>query len=327
MPAKRLISIVSPCYNEERSVNECYLAVKRVFDESLSGYEWEHVFSDNCSTDDTVAVLREIAARDPHVKVIVNSRNYGAFRSMFNALMKTRGDAVLAMLAVDLQDPPALLVDFVARWEEGYKVVFGIRKNRKESFLMRSARSLFYRLVQFSANINIPTDAGEFQLLDRQVVEALRHFKDYFPYLRGMIANVGFKSVGIPYDWGVRRHGKSGANLFQLYDQAINGLISFTNLPMRLSVFAGIFLAGASLFLAVLSVVAAIFFPQKGVPQGIVTLLVAVFFFSGIQLLFIGIIGEYVAATHAQVRQGFAVFEQELINFAPAADRRQDQGR
>lgn len=320
MAARRLISVVSPCYNEERSVGECYLAVKKVFDEGLPGYDWELVFADNCSTDGTVAVLREIAGRDPHVKVIVNSRNYGAFRSMFNALMKTKGDAVLAMLAVDLQDPPELLKDFVARWEEGYKVVYGVRKNRKESLVMRAARSLFYRLVKFSADFNIPADAGEFQLLDRQVVEALRHYKDYFPYLRGMIANVGFKSVGIPYDWGLRRHGKSAANLFHLYDAAVNGLISFTNLPMRISVFSGIFLAAASFLIAIFSVLAAIFFPQQAVPKGIITLIVAVFFFSGIQLLFIGIIGEYIAAIHAQVRQGFAVFEQELINFdAPRA--------
>lgn len=319
MPAKRVISVVSPCFNEERSVTECYLAVKKTFEEDLPGYEREHIFSDNCSTDRTVEVLRAIAAKDRHVKVIVNSRNYGAFRSMFNALMKASGDAVLPMLAVDLQDPPQMLKEFVRHWEQGYKVVYGIRQNRKESLLMRGARSLFYRLVKSSANFNIPTDAGEFQLLDRKVVEALRHYQDYFPYLRGMIANVGFKSIGIPYDWGIRRHGRSSANLLQLYDQAVNGLISFSNLPMRISVFAGILLSGGSLVYALGSVVAAILFPQQAVPKGIVTLIVAVFFFSGIQLLFVGIIGEYVAAIHAQVRQGFAVFDQELINFGPKA--------
>ena len=189
-----------PCYNEERNVADCYKAVKKLFEGPLAGYDWEHVFSDNCSKDGTVEVLRGIAAKDPHVKVIVNARNFGAFRSMYNALLKTSGDGVVVMLAVDLQDPPELIKEFVAKWEEGYKVVYGIRKNRKESLLMRAARSLFYRMVAFSANVAIPVDAGEFQLIDRQVVEALRTQKDYYPYVRGMIANAGFKSVGIPYN-------------------------------------------------------------------------------------------------------------------------------
>ncbi len=315
MPAKPIISVVSPCYNEERNVEDCYLAVKAVFDEQLPGYEREHIFADNCSQDRTVEVLRRIAAQDPCVRVIVNSRNFGAFRSMFNALMRTRGAVVLPMLAVDLQDPPSLLPEFVRQWEAGYKVVYGIRQNRKESWLMRTARSAFYRLVKASADFNIPANAGEFQLLDRQAVEALRHYKDYFPYLRGMIASVGFKSIGIPYDWGVRRHGKSNANLLALYDQAVNGLISFTNLPMRISVLFGGFLAGLSMLVALASALLAVFMPQADVPQGVITIIVAIFFFFGVQLFFIGIIGEYVAAIHAQVRQGFAVFEQELINF------------
>jgi len=321
MAAKPVISVVSPCFNEERNVRDCYLAVKAVFDRDLKGYEREHIFCDNCSSDATVAVLREIARKDKRVKVIVNSRNFGAFRSMFNGLMRSTGDAVLVMLAVDLQDPPSLLPAFVKRWKEGYKVVYGIRQNRKESLLMRSARSLFYRLVKVSANFSIPTDVGEFQLIDRQVVDALGHYQDYFPYIRGMIANVGFKSVGIGYDWGVRRHGKSTANLFHLYDQAVNGLISFTNLPMRISVLTGTLLASGSIVVALASAALAVFYPQSQVPKGVVTLIVAVFFFSGIQLLFIGIIGEYIAAIHAQVRQGFAVFEQEAINFGPPRKR------
>jgi len=219
---------------------------------------------------------------------------------------------------VDLQDPPSLLPEFVRHWEQGYKVVYGIRQNRRESLLMRSARSLFYRLVALSANVRIPEDAGEFQLIDRQVVEAMRHYQDHYPYVRGMIANVGFKSIGIGYNWGVRRHGKSSANLFHLYDNAVNGLISFSNLPMRIAVFIGLGVAAFSLASAVVAVLLRIFLPQDS-PQGIATLIVAVFFFGGIQLAFIGIIGEYVAAIHAQVRQGFAVFEQEQINIDPPA--------
>jgi len=319
MPEKRVISVVSPCYNEGRAVEDCYKAVKQVFEGPLAAYEWEHVFADNCSTDNTVEVLRGLAAKDPRVKVIVNARNYGPFRSTFNALMRTQGDAVLVMLAVDLQDPPAVLVDFVRRWEEGYKVVYGVRRNRKESLLMRAARSLFYRLVAFSADIRIPLDAGEFQFVDRKVIEALRRFKDHYPYIRGMIANVGFRSTSVEYDWGVRRQGGSRNNLMHLYDQAINGLISFANLPMRLCVFTGTFFALGSLAYAAVSVLLALLATKPLASPGIMTLIVAIFFFGGIQLLFIGVIGEYVASIHSQVRQGFVVVEQETINLAPFA--------
>ncbi len=317
---KRLISIVTPCWNEIKNVGECAQSVKKLFEEKLPGYDWEHIFSDNCSTDGTVEELKRIAAADAHVKIICNARNFGAFKSMYNALMRTSGDGVVVMLAADLQDPPALIVDFVAKWEQGYQVVYGQRKNRKESLLMRTGRSLFYRLVAISANVNIPVDAGEFQLIDRKVVEALRGCKDYHPYMRGMIANAGFRSTGIAYDWGLRRHGKSSANLLGLYDTAINGLISFSNLPMRISVFAGLLLAAGSLLFALVSVILALLAPNPVAPHGIITLVVAVFFFSGIQLLFIGIIGEYIAAIHSQVRQGFYLTEQELVNFPPETD-------
>lgn len=316
-PRKQLISIVSPCFNEESAVGDCYLAVKRIFEGALADYEFEHVFADNCSTDGTVGVLRSLAAQDPRVKIIVNARNYGPFRSTFNALMRTQGDAVLVMLAVDLQDPPELLVDFVARWKEGYKVVAGVRRNRKESLLMRAARKAFYRLVTLSADIRIPLDAGEFQFVDRQVVEALRRFRDHYPYIRGMIANVGFRSISVPYDWGVRRQGKSRNNLMHLYDQAINGLISFGNLPMRLCVFTGTAFALGSLVYAGAATLKALLSPHPLAAPGTMTLIVALFFFGGVQLLFLGVVGEYVAAIHSQVRQGFVVVEQECINLTP----------
>lgn len=319
MAEKRLISVISPCYNEERGVTDCYLAVKRVFEEALKGYEWEHIFADNSSTDSTVEILRGLAAKDARVKVIVNARNYGPFRSIFNALGHTSGDAVLVMLAVDLQDPPEVLTEFVARWEEGYKVVYGVRRNRKENVLMRAARNIFYRLVAASSDISIPRDAGEFQLIDRQVVRALTRYQDYYPYIRGMIANVGFRSVAVPFDWGVRKHGRSHNNLVRLYDQAVNGLISFANLPMRICVFLGLFFAASSLLYALWAFLRAIFATHPLAQPGIMTLIVGFFFIGGVQLFFIGVIGEYVAAIHSQVRQGFVVVEQELINLEPQA--------
>jgi glycosyltransferase involved in cell wall biosynthesis len=313
---KRLISIISPCFNEELGVTECHQAVKRVFEGPLAAYDWEHIFADNCSTDGTVGVLRNLASQDARVKIIINARNYGPFRSIFNALKRSSGDAVLVMLAVDLQDPPEALPEFVARWEQGFKVVYGVRRNRKESILMRAARTAFYRLVAASSDLRIPKDAGEFQLVDRQVVQALARYQDYYPYIRGMIANVGFRSTAVPIDWGVRKHGRSHNNLMHLYDQAINGLISFANLPMRLCVFLGLFFAAASLVYAAVAFFYALLSTHPVAPQGTMTLIVAAFFFGGVQLFFIGVIGEYVAAIHSQVRQGFVVVEEELVNFA-----------
>ena len=198
MPKNReLISVVTPCYNEEANVAECYEAVKAVFDRQLPGYDHEHVFCDNASTDRTVEILKELAAKDRRVKIIVNSRNFGPFRSLFNGLMSTSGDAVVVFLPADLQDPPEVIVEFIRKREQGYEVVFGIRKQREEGWIMRSVRRVYYRLVSRMANIQIPVDVGEFQLVDRKVVEALRQCDDYYPYVRGMIAGCGFRSAGV----------------------------------------------------------------------------------------------------------------------------------
>src|SRR4051794_21724630 len=155
---RKLISVVTPCYNEEENVGDCYEAVRRVFEAELPGFNYEHVFCDNASTDGTAARLKRLAAIDPRVKVIVNARNYGPFRSTFNGLMRTRGDAVLVLLAADLQDPPELLPRFVAKWREGYEVIYGIRAKREEGWVMRRVRSAYYRMVSRTASVSIPPD-------------------------------------------------------------------------------------------------------------------------------------------------------------------------
>ena len=205
MVARSLISIVTPCYNEEDNVPECYQAVKRVFAESLPGYDYEHIFCDNASTDGTVRVLKDLAAQDGRVKVIVNARNFGPFCSTFNGLMSTRGDAVVVMLAADLQDPPETIADFVAKWREGYEVVYGIRRQREEGRGMRWTRKLYYRVVSQCSFISLPVDVGEFQLVDRVIIENLRKFDDHYPYIRGMIANCGFRTAGVAYTWKARQ--------------------------------------------------------------------------------------------------------------------------
>jgi len=316
--ARRTITVVTPCFNEEANVEDCHASLAAVFAKSLPGYALEHVFCDNASTDGSVEVLRGLAAADPTLKVVVNARNYGPFRSTFNGLRHATGDAVVVMFAADLQDPPEVVADFVREWEAGAEVVFGVRNQREEGLVMRGVRKAYYRMVSRFAGIDIPLDVGEFQLIDRKVLAALLEHDDYYPYIRGMIANCGFRTKGVPYVWRARKRGFSKNRLYHLVDQGLNGLISFTNLPMRIAMFAGFGIALLS-FLYALFTIAANLVAHGGLTvPGIPTLIVALFFFGGVQLMFLGIIGEYVSAIHFQVRKRPLVVERELINLDEA---------
>ncbi len=315
MNGRRVISIVSPCFNEETNVRPCYETVRRLFEERLPAYDFELIFADNASTDGTARVLRELAAADPRVKVILNSRNYGPFRSCFNAMLRASGDALVPMLAVDLQDPPELIATFVERWEEGYQVVAGRRRTRQEPWLLRTTRHLYYRLVTALADVSIPPDVGEFQLIDRVVLDALRGFDDHYPYIRGMIATCGFDVTTVDYEWRARARGVSKNRLYHLADQGLNGLISFSNAPLRLATLLGLTLALLSGGWAIVQFLANLARHGELVAPGIATLIVAVFFFAGVQLLFLGLLGEYIGAIHAQVRRRPLVIERETINF------------
>jgi glycosyltransferase involved in cell wall biosynthesis len=311
------ISIISPCYNEEDNVEACHEAVRVMFAPggALAAYEREHIFSDNASEDGTVAVLRRIAASDTATKVIVNARNFGPFRSDFNALRYATGDAVLVFLSVDLQDPPELLPEMVRHWENGVEVVAGARANREETFALRSCRRIFYRITNTLSEFEIPENVGEFQLIDRKVWEVVVSHRDQYPYIRGIIASAGFKRLIFPYTWRARKRGISKNNVFNLIDQAMNGIFSFTAAPLRFASLFGFGIAGLALLYAVLSFVYALVH-FGAAPAGTPTIIVALFFFSGVQLMFIGILGEYVTAIHAQVRRGPIVVERERINIA-----------
>lgn len=311
----KTISIISPCFNEADNVEACRDAVNALFAPGapLDGYRCEHIFADNASTDGTVDLLRAMAAADPAIKVILNARNYGPFRSNFNALRAATGDAIVVFLPVDLQDPPEMIVEFVRLWESGVEVVAGARANREESLLLRACRGLFYRLVHTMSEIDIPVDVGEFQLLDRKVWQAVVSHDDHYPYIRGIIASVGFRRVIVPYTWAARKRGLSKNNLPRLIDQALNGILSFTNVPMRLCTFAGMGMAAFCFLYAFVAV--ALHFAAPGLaPRGTTTLIVALFFLSGVQMSFLGILGEYVTSIHAQVRKRPLVTERERIN-------------
>lgn len=312
----KTISIVTPCFNEELNVRECYNVIKALFDDELAGYHREHLFCDNASTDRTVDILREIAAVDPSVKVIVNTRNFGPMRSNYNGVMATTGDAVLLCMVADLQDPPELIARFVKHWEQGTEVVFGIRATREEPLAMRTVRGLYYRLLTRISDLGVPPGVGDFQLVDRRVVEAMRQIDDAYPFMRMMTFEIGYSILGIPYRWVARKRGVSKNSLLRLVDQGMNGFITFTTVPVRAVLFAGFLIATLAIIYALAIFLVNIILYREFSAPGIATLITAVFFFGGVQLFVTGLIGEYILAIYGQVRKKPLVFERERLNFS-----------
>lgn len=315
MSERRCISIVTPCFNEEENVAACRDEVRALFEGALKDYDHEQIFCDNRSTDGTVTLLKEMAADDPQLKLIANSRNFGPLASTFNGVLAATGDAVVVLLAADLQDPPAVIADMVRTWEEGSQVAYGVRRTREEGRIMRMVRGIYYRLIHKLSYVEVPINVGSFQLIDRCVVDALREFDDHFPHLPSMIASCGFRATAVPYDWVRRRAGSAKNKIHHLVDEALNGIISFTKVPMRLCMFGGFVVAGLSILYALISIVLTLINTGKIVPSGIQTLIVGMFFLGGVQLFFLGVLGEYIAAIHSQVRKRPLVIEAERCNF------------
>lgn len=311
----KTISIITPCYNEESSIRDCYEAVRRLFENEISGYQREHVFCDNASTDTTVAILKEIAATDSSVRVILNLRNFGPMKSNFNGVMASSGDAVLLFLPADLQDPPELIPQFVQLWEKGYEIVYGIRATREEGWLMRGIRNAYYQLLTRFSEVKVPPGVGDFQLVDRRIVEGMRQVHDGYPFMRMMTFECGGRAIGIPYLWRARKKGISKNRATALIDQGINGLVSFTNAPLRLSLFVGFIISLLAILYAIANLVLGLMSYQQLAEPGIMTMITGLFFFGGVQLFFMGVIGEYVVAIYSQVRDKPVVFERERINF------------
>ena len=311
---KKNISVFTPCYNEQDNVEKLIEEVAKVFDK-LRQYNYEHVFIDNCSTDNTVSILRRIASTNEHIKVIVNARNFGHIRSPFYGLMQCKGDAVVALVA-DLQDPPEMIEAFLKKWEEGYKIVIAVKTKSRENPLMFAIRKFFYSLLSKIS------DSGEqpvqnftgFGLYDQKFISVVRTLEDPYPYFRGMVTELGFDRYEIEYTQQERTKGKSKNNFFTLYDLAMLGFTNHSKLPLRLSVFIGIFSAILSLLVALGYLVYKLIFWDR-FSVGMAPLVIGVFFFSSVQLFFIGIIGEYIGAIHTQVRKRPLVIEKERINF------------
>lgn len=308
------ISIITPCFNEELNIETCYLAVKKIMKTKLPNYSYEHIFSDNASSDSTFLVLEKIAKKDKNVKVILNSRNVGPFRNMWNAMKNATGDAIIPLLPADLQDPAEIIPSFVKNWEKGDLVVYGVRSNRQEFWMMRFLRSIYYKLIRKFADAVIPLNSGEFLLADKLVIKSILAVDDQYPYIRGLIAQTAVKSSSINYTWVKRKKGKSKNSFIDLIDQAINGFVSTSRIPARFALLFGFifsiigFIGAAITFISFL-------LNKESVASGIPTIIVAIFLFGGIQLLFFGIIGEYILSIHGQVRKSPPMFEIKKINF------------
>lgn len=313
----KTISIITPCFNEELNVRDCYESVRALFRDQLAGYRREHIFCDNASTDSTLSILRELAAADPDIRIIVNSRNFGPLKNTFNGVMASSGDAVLLFLPADLQDPPELLPRFVEYWQQGYEIVYGIRATREEGGIMRAMRQLYYRILIRFSDIKLPPGVGDFQLVDRRVVEAMRRMHDARPFMRLMTFECGGRAVGVEYTWRQRKKGKSKNRLTALIDQGLNGFISFTTAPLRFGLVVGLTLATLSIVYAFLNLIISLVFFRRLAEPGVMTIIVAIFFFGGVQLLFMGMIAEYILAIYGEVRRKPLVFERERINFEP----------
>jgi len=310
---KKHISVITPCYNEEGNVTLLIKTIGDIF-EKLPQYTYEHVLIDNCSTDKTPDILREIASINKNVKVIFNERNFGWIRSPFHGLIQCYGDAVIYMVS-DFQEPPELIPQFLEKWEEGFKIVIGIKEASKENPLMFALRNFFYKTLSSASDgeATIKNFTG-FGLYDQKFISILRNLDDQYPYLRGLVSELGFKRYEIPYKQPKRLSGKSNSNFFKLYDVAILGFTSHSKLPLRLSAFVGFFSAILSLLVAVGYLVYKLIF-WYDFSIGIAPMVIGVFFFSSVQLFFIGIIGEYIGAIHTQIRKRPLVIEKERLNF------------
>lgn len=311
---RKTISIVTPCFNEEASVGECVETIAQIFRNELPGYDLEHIFCDNCSTDRTVAILKELAATNKSIKIIVNSRNFGILNNTYNGVLNATGDAVLLFLPVDLQDPPELIPEFVRHWEQGYEIVYGLRAEREEGVLIRTARKMYYRLLSNLTYVDYPPDAGDFQLVDRKVHQAMKQIDDARPFMRLMTFESGFRSIGVKYRWRARKHGKSRNRLSHMFEQGLNGITSFSGAPIRTALLAGFVISALSIAYSIAIVVLALLGRIES-PAGIPTLIAALFFFGGVQIFLFGVLGEYIYAIYNQVRRKPLVVERERINF------------
>ena len=307
------ISIITACYNEEENIVQLSAAVSKIMKEELPQYNYEHIFIDNCSDDSTLSLLRDICSKDDHVKVIENARNFGHIRSPFYGILQTAGDCTISM-AADFQEPPSLIPHFVKKWEEGFKVVCAVKTSSKESHTMFGIRKFYYNLVKKMSEVDSIDNFTGFGLYDRQVIAALRLMEDPYPYFRGLICEIGFKRAIVEFNQPKRERGKSHNSFYTLFDMAMLGITANSKVPLRLATIGGFIFSIISFIIALVYLILKLAF-WYNMPMGMAPIIIGVFFFSSVQLFFIGLLGEYIAQILTKVTNRPLVIESERINF------------
>lgn len=308
----KLISVVTPCYNEEGNAYSMYLSIKNIF-KDMPQYDYEHIFIDNCSTDKTYEILKGIAEADSRVKVILNARNFGPDRSSGYVLLQASGDAAIA-IAADFQDPPELIPQFIQQWELGYKVVFGQKLKSEENKVKFFVRTMYYKIIKSIASVEQFEHVTGFGLYDKSVVEMLRWIDDPNPYFRGTIADLGYEVSLVQYTQQNRKAGKSSYNFFRYFDTAINGMLHCSRVPLRLATFTGFMMSFLCMTIAFIYLIMKLVH-WNSFTLGTAPMIIGMFFLGSIQIAFIGIIGEYIGAILERVTRRPLVVEKERLNF------------
>lgn len=314
MSDKKTLTIVVACYNEEENVRPLVKAIRDVTNEKLANYKTEILFIDNDSKDHTRDELRLICQEDKGVKAIFNAKNFGHIRSPFHALCEAKGDLVMLMCA-DFQDPPELIPEFVKKWEEGYKIVVGVKNKSKTNPFVNAIRKLYYKLIRKFSDVEQIENFTGFGLYDQAFIKVLASLEDPYPYMRGIVAELGFKRYELKYTQPERRAGKSKNNFGTLYDMAMTGFTSYSKVLLRSATFVGAFFGFAS-FAGLVVYLVFLIINWNGVHPSILwPILVAIGFVTCIILFFIGMLGEYILVINTRVMKRPHVVEAERINF------------
>ncbi len=306
------ISVVAGCYNEAENLAEFLQRLETIF-RALPQYDYEIIVIDNASTDDSPEILRRFAAHNPRLKVILNARNFGHIRSPYYALLQATGDAALTC-ASDLQDPPELIPQFLAKWEEGFKAVVAVKAETHETPVFSAIRKTYYRVIHRLAEFDIIENFTGFGLYDRQVIDHCRELHDPYPYFRGIIADIGLPTARIPFVQPSRKRGLTKSNFYVLYDLAMLGLTNHSKVPLRIAAMAGFAMSLLSFLIGLGYLGYKLLFWDR-FTVGVAPIVIGLFLFSSVQLFFIGIVGEYIGSIHTQVLRRPLVVERERINF------------
>lgn len=307
------ISVMVPCYNERENVVPLSEAIISQFTEHLPQYDYELVFIDNCSTDGTRDLLRELCAGNPRIKAIFNAKNFGQFNSPFHGMLQTTGDCTVTMCA-DFQDPPELIPQLVHEWEQGHKIVSAVKKTSRENPVMRFFRTIYYKMLKKMSNVDIIEHFTGFGLYDASFLDVLRELKDPIPFLRGIVSELGYHIKLLPYEQQKRRAGKTHNNFFTLYDAAMLSFTSYTKTGMRIATFFGFIISAISLLIAFVYLILKLV-NWDNFQMGNAPILIGVFVLGGIQLFFIGLLGEYIMSINTRMMNRPLVIEEERINF------------